>query len=69
VTTLNYPVKDQRIRIRREPKNYVRRDECERNKLVDTVHGFLPLPDEDYNVQFIKDSGKYWVKVSWEAPL
>jgi hypothetical protein len=43
--------------------------ECERNKLVDTVHGFLQLPDEDYNVQFIKDSGKYWVEVSWEAPL
>ncbi|CAB4023221.1 Hypothetical predicted protein, partial [Paramuricea clavata] len=58
VKTLNYPVKDERIRIRRAFGN------CKVHKKVDKVYGFSQLTD--YNVQSVINNG---VKVTWKSPL
>ena len=42
--------------------------DCSVSQIVDNVYGFSQFTDKDYNVQFIKDNGMYWVNVSWKTP-
>lgn len=37
-------------------------------KIVDKVHGFAQLTENNYSVHFIYDNGKHFVKIRWEAP-
>ena len=41
----------------------------EKKGTTDRVHGFAYLTEDNYNVKFVYDNGKYSVKVTWKAPI
>lgn len=38
------------------------------SEIVDNVQGLAQLTKDDYNVQFIYEDGKHFVKIKWKAP-
>lgn len=38
-------------------------------KHIDKVNGFAQLTKNNYTVEFINNSGKYFMKVTWKAPV
>ena len=37
--------------------------------LVNNARGFAQLTKDDYDVQFIHENGKHFVKIKWKAPI
>ncbi|XP_028407096.1 uncharacterized protein LOC114529472 [Dendronephthya gigantea] len=66
--SLNDGKKKEEIRIRREVKD--RRPCGNFNKsMIDPVNGFSPFTTQDCDVQFLKDDGKYMMKINWKTPI